>query len=271
MKRGGKISSPEQRLVDLMQEVKATDRWLDNTKLRELISFGSDAVPCLEEILRDAIEKRFNPAFKLTPRAQDNFAIIHALFILAHLRSEPSLPLILDFLSQEPEVLDYWLFDTLLDEIWEVLFALGANHLGQLEAFILNSRSSLLSRLAVCTALVQIGLCYEGEKQRVAEIFADVLRLEGEDPDFMGLVISELMDFNHEALQPAILTALAKNDVWSGIISAEEVNESYQYPRVRKLVPVDLFERLKLYTYLEPPTSVRTLYKTKRRNIEKSL
>jgi hypothetical protein len=271
MKRGGKISSPEQRLVDLMQEVKTTDHWLDNTKLREIVSFGSEAVPHLEEILRAAIEKRFGPAFKSTPRAQDNFAIIHALFILAHLRSESSLPLILDFLSQEPEVLDYWLFDAMLDEIWEVLFALGADQLNQLERFILNSHNSLLSRLAVCTALVQIGLYYEEKKSRVAEIFADVLRLEGEDPDFMGLVISELMDFKHEALQPAILAALAKNDVWSGIISAAEIHESYQNPRVRKLVPVNLFERFKLYTYVEPPASVKALHKAGHRNFEKFL
>ncbi|MFQ5752328.1 MAG: DUF1186 domain-containing protein, partial [bacterium] len=215
--------------------------------LKEIISYGSKVVPYLEDILRRALQKGVARKLKTPQNNSDWLVVVQAFYLLAHLRAEDSLDLVLEFLSQKQEILDYWLHDLLTDDVWEVIFYLGQNQLNKLQAFVLNPNHNIFARLAICTALVQIGLHIESKKDQVIAIFKKVLDLENEETDFIGLVVSELLDLNEEALRPALLRALEKNDVWSGIISPIEVNRSYASKHARKLNPLDIFERYKLF------------------------
>jgi len=99
------------------------------------------------------------------------------------------------------------------------------------------------------------------------------LKSENEDSEFIGLLVSELMDLRDEALKPLMLKALEKNLIWSGIISSEEVNSGFKKKRVRKIVPLELAQRIeyfKQYTY-GATTSSRTSRQEKRRILEESL
>lgn len=266
MKRGGNSGANQRQLVNLLNELRTADDWLDNDTLKKIVSYGQPVVPHLEEILK--LSLKITPS---TPQTASNqigsYAVLHVLFILAHLRSESSLPVVLEFLSQKPDFLDCYLHDSLLDEIWEVVFWLGANHILKLEKFILNPKNNTLSRLAVCTALIQIALHHPARKTRVTQVFKELLNLKKDDPDFVGLMISELLDLKSAALRPHILAALERNKIWSGIISAEDIRRSYMSPHLRKLAPTDLFARYRLYTRFARVTSVR---KIQRRDVEKS-
>lgn len=267
MTRGGKRIGKEQQLAELLNELRTADRWLDNHRLRKLAAYGANLIPELENILTRSLESA--RAAVTAPGAGGGYAVLHALFLLAHLRAEKSLSVILKFLSQKPDFLDCYLHDSLLDEIWEVVFHLGVNQISELEKFILNRQNNTLSRLAVCTALVQLALHHPRRKRRVEQVFQKLLRLKKDDIDFVGLVISELLDLKSAALRPLLLAALEKNKVWSGIISAEDISRSYKNQRARKLTPTDLFERYKLYTHFAYVTPIVAL-QSKRRT-EKSL
>ncbi|HEX9654320.1 MAG TPA: DUF1186 domain-containing protein [bacterium] len=268
MTRGGKNVGNELQFAELLSALRRSDHWLENVKLKKIVSYGDRLLPHLEDILTQSLDSNLHPSQPGDCQPQ-GYAVLHALFLLTHLQAEKSLPVILKFLSQKPDFLDCYLHDSLLDEIWEVLFGLGENHLAELEKFVLNTRNNTLSRLAVCTALIQIALHHPTRKRRVTQAFKGLLSIKNDDPDFIGLVISELLDLKSPTLRPFMLAVLSKNEVWSGIISVEDVSRSYKDKHVRKLIPIDLFERYRLYTRFAHVTPVKTLHKTQRR-VEKS-
>ena len=73
-----------------------------------------------------------------------------------------------------------------------------------------------------------------------------VLALEEEEPDFTGLLVSEILDLREPDLRSDIVRSLKKNAVWSGIITVEEVNRSLQNKKTRRLRPLGIFERYEL-------------------------
>lgn len=246
MKKGA-VKNPEFKLPKLIKELHHVDCWIDFNKLQRLLDYGDEAVPELENIVRKALHRRTTQDFTAPPSDMPWYTVLHALYLLAELRSERSLDLVLEFLSQKEEFLDYWLHDLLNDDIWEVVYYLGQNQIDKLEAFVLNQKVSVFARLTVCTALIQIAAHDARKAPRVSAIFKKVLALEKEDPDFIGLLASELLDLKRDELKPAILEALDRHGVWEGIISAEEVEQSYRKRSVRKLNPLDLFERYEFF------------------------
>jgi hypothetical protein len=267
MTRGGTNLGNDQQFAELLHSVRTSEQWLDNVKLKQIVSYGAGMVPHLEDILKQSLSN--HPQNQPTNTQPQSYAILHTLFLLAHLQSEKSLPVILEFLSRRPDFLDCYLHDSLLDEIWEVVFCLGANHIADLETFILNRQNNTLSRLAIATALVQLALHYPNLKGRIVLSFTRLLDQKKDDPDFLGLVISELLDLKSATLRPHMLAALEKNIVWSGIITTEDVSRNYKTKQVRKLTPIDLFKRHKLYTHFANVVQVQTSQKSQRRT-EKS-
>lgn len=274
MNRGGNAGRNQRRLETLLRDLRTADCSIESEKLQEILSFGSLAVPRLEAIIQNVLRKSSKIESNIAPKNTEWFILVHALYLLAHLRSEKSLALVLDFMSQKQQILDYWLHDLLNEDIWEVVYLLGRNQLTTLEEFVLNQENNSFSRLAVCTALVQIALNNTSKQKDVGKIFRKVLKLENEDPDFIGLVVSELMDLLDEGLRPLILNALEENDVWSGIISPEEVNRSYQNKHTRTLAPLDLSERYEYFrqqAYFSKTASGISPKVAKLRKLEKSL
>lgn len=243
MKQGRKKTTEQPQLESLVAGLRTVDCAIEREKLDQILSFGPDAVPCLEALIAEVLEKTARGGATSRPRNTDWFVVVHALYLLAHLGAERSLSLVLKFLGQKQEILDYWLHDLLNEDIWELPYLLGSKQLDELETFVLHKQNNLFCRLAVCTALVQIALNDAGKQNRIRQIFARVMELEDEDPDFIGLVVSELMDWQDAALKPLILSVLHRGGVWSGIISADDVERCYERSRPRKLQPLDLHAR----------------------------
>lgn len=266
MNRGG----ANEQLQDLISELHEVDSRIDNGKLRQIVAFGPRAIPHLESILVEALEKSSQIDLKTPYSNRDWFTVVHALYLLAEIRAEDSLGLVLEFLAQKQNVLDYWLHELLDDDVWEILFFLGQNRLDSLGALVLDQRINSFSRLSVGTALIQIGLHQPSKVASVVEIFKKVLKLPDEDPDFSGLLVSELLDFKNDALRADLIEALKKNKVWSGIISPDEVDWSYKNKQVRKLQPLNIFERYRLfrqYTNITAPSRSELTEKVKQYNL----
>lgn len=247
MKKAREPSSREQKLKELITELHKFDCWIDFKKLKKIVSYGNALVPHLEKILCNVLGNRSKISLQNPPKDAEWFIVIHVLYLLAQLRSENSLDLILEFLSQKVEFLDYWLHDILCEDIWEVIYYLGQNQLNELEAFVLNQNVNVFSRLTVCTALIQMSARHKSKREEVARIFKRVFGLENEDPDFIGLLASELLDIKDESLHSGILNAIEQHNVWPGIISTQEVHLLYKNKKVRTLEVLDIFQRYKCF------------------------
>lgn len=86
------------------------------------------------------------------------FFIVHALFLLAELEAENSLPKILEFLSQDEEFVYFWLGDILTEDIQYVIYKLGKNKMKLLEKFLLNKDYYLYFQETVSMGLAKIAV-----------------------------------------------------------------------------------------------------------------
>jgi len=254
MNRGGNDRRTTKELVSLFEAFQAEGGWLDENTLKELLDYGEPLIPKLEQIIEAAIAKSRTMDEKAPAQDSNWIASVQALYLLAHLNARDSFDLVLDFLAQKQEKLHHWLPDIVSDDVWEVLYLLGQEQVEKLHQFVLDTKANEFSRLSACTALIQIALNNPSKKERIAQIFSELLAKK-QDPDFVGMVIAELMDLKETSLQPVILDALQRHRVWSGIISAEEVKTCYRNKRVRKLTPLDIFERIRHFKQISHYTS----------------
>ena len=235
----------ESSLELLIKNLYEKDCWVDFNIIRQIIDYGQAAIPLLEDIIRKQLSRE-----NYTHQGE-NFAVIHAIFLLGQLRSQNSLTLILEFLSREQKYLDALIPEAIMEDFWEVLYYLGKNQLDLLEEFILEQDNNLFSRLIVCTTLIQIALLEPGKSKAVVQIFKKLLNLSGEDPDFMGLVCSELLDLKAPELYEPILQCIKKYQIWPGLLSKEDLLQIYQSKHVRKLKPLDIFKRYEQWRTLK--------------------
>ncbi len=236
MKRGESVSSRPSRLDLLIHELHTHDCSVSNDALSEIISFGAQAVPALENIISTRLAAQNSLDLSRPPHNTDWFAMVHAMYLLAHLRSASSLRIVLDFLSRPQPFIDYWLQDLVDEDLWEILFLLGGGNLPELDEFIRDQNVSPFSRLAGCTALVQIALHFEAKRQAVCDIFKKLLNERQADADFLGLVLSELLDLGDTALKPVMLRTLQDNEVWPGILSVADIEKAYSAGH-KRIVP----------------------------------
>lgn len=240
MDRGGKEELLDARLTRLLTSLVSPECDVSLQELQELVSNKQHVIPLLEEILDRAQAREID---LVCPPANNAWmAVVHALFLLAHMRSQASFDKILKFLSQDEAVLHYWLHDLLVDDVWEVLYLLGEAQVEKLIGFFVDEKVSAAARVSACTALVQIALRHPGEQPRIFDAFRKVLRAKHPDPEFVGLIICELTDLKAEALRNDLLRALKTQRVWPGLINAADIRAAYRSP-VRKRVPYDLGER----------------------------
>jgi len=143
------------------------DCFIEEEALKEILSLGEAVVPDLELILRSFID---DPDLL---EGQDGweFAHLHAFFLLAELRSERSLPLILEFLAQDEDFLESALSDMLTEDLWEVVCKCGVNSLDDLEQFVLNPAHYEYARTTVLSALAQIGLHFPEKRDEAVDVF----------------------------------------------------------------------------------------------------
>ncbi|MCG8603489.1 DUF1186 family protein [bacterium] len=242
----GDLTIDDSGLSDLISELRTLDFSIQPQQLTQILSHDKKLIPHLEDIIREALKESDDSNLTVVQRQSDAYAVVHAFYLLAQLQAEKSLDLVLEFLAQKQTVIDYWLLELVQDDLWEVIFHLGQNRLGKLHEFMTVSANNVFSRLTVATTLVQLALHFDSKRPAIIETFQRVLGLRDEEPDFIGLLVSELLDLCELKLQLPILQALRRNRVWSGIITEDQVRRSMQRRSPRRLRPLGIFERYEL-------------------------
>ena len=105
-------------------------------ELLELIQLPKESlIQDLELVLQDAVERYqyFNQVVDWSVKSHS--FVHHAVFLLAELNSEKSLPKILEVISYEEEFLELYFADLLTEDVWIVLYKLGKNQVELLESF----------------------------------------------------------------------------------------------------------------------------------------
>jgi hypothetical protein len=207
----------------------------------------------LESVLRDAIERggyflaeaqseESQSSWDGLPR-DDCYFPMHAIFFLGELRSEGSVSLVLELLSQHPDILAMYFGDALGERLWQPLYHLLGGQLEVAHDFLIAPGVSRAGKCAVVEAAVQV---ITSEPQRSSEVIGmlgRVLELVNASPrednildtEFISHFIWIAADHCLEELMPPIRAAYERGHVIESIVGDEqEIVESISPPVDKK-------------------------------------
>ena len=248
----------------VFEELYKKDFFIDEAPLREILALGKEAAaPELEKIANDVLD-HFDPDLPDGKEPADDdwyrhFYFLHALFLLAELDAEESLPLLLRLLRKDQEFMEYWFGDNIYEEVPELIAKLGRNQLPALMEAVNDPALSLYSRHLVTAGLVRIAALHPdkrpsvigffreylrnalGQADRIEEVFpADQDEINGYDVyTYIGFLVTDLEGINALELESEIRQCYRQGLV-DELIGDEETIE-FGEDSVRP--PRDIFER----------------------------
>ncbi|MDY0348482.1 MAG: DUF1186 domain-containing protein [Tenuifilaceae bacterium] len=196
----------------------------------------------LENVLIDGIA-RYNYFRRIEDKgdySEETFSFpIHALFLLAEVRSEQSLDLVLEFCSQSIEFLDFWLDSHITESLPGIFYFIGANQLDRLKGFVKQPRIYTYVRTAVSTSVSQIVFHHSSRRQEVMEWYKDVfnffisanLKDQVICSDTISLMVNDTVEIRLAELLPLVEELYHKGYVLEDIAdSLEETKERFNAP-----------------------------------------
>jgi len=180
-------------------------------KIGELLSLEKEWLRIdLETVVYDAI-RRFT-FFEKQELDTEPDSCLHALYLLKEIKAEESLSVLLELLRQPERVLDFWLFDVLTENIWQVIYVLGLNQPGKLADFLKEPYNHSFARSEISVALTQIVLHHPERRNEIIALYKDVIHFliinkaneAINDPTVVGLMLDDIIEFNGKELLPEI-------------------------------------------------------------------
>lgn len=230
--------------IDIPQEI-----------LKEIVALDRNTVIAdLEKILEDAVV-RYQYFLDLEEQCESP---LHAICLLAELKSENSLEAVLSFLENHEEVLGFWLGDHITETIWMPLYSLSQNKLQLLKRFLLQPGIYTFSKAAVSEALAQAAIYHPEKSDEIAGIYKEMLSFFNNselkdnviDSDFLGLAIADIIDCGFVELLPEIKPLFEKGYVDLGMNGPyddviKHINDPNQRAEKKKIENIfELYERI---------------------------
>lgn len=208
--------APHFRLPQTIQLYQHAFSTLPNEVITDLLATDREQLRLdLEDVVRDAIQRYYHFSRQETSFHTTTFPL-HALYLLQEIRSEQSLPVVLELLRQPEEILEYWLGDLLTGDIWPVLYTLGLHQLSLLADYLKEPLNHTYARVEVLATLQQVALHHPERRQEVLALMKDLLEFymaQADDDTLMdGTVVAFLINYLAEMkageLVPEIKSAL---------------------------------------------------------------
>lgn len=207
----------------------------------------------LEHVFMDTVIRQSH--FREDDWQEDNYNFfLHALYMLTELRAYESLPVILDFLGQDKEFLDYWVADWLETYFHPTLYLLAQNQLEVLKNFALEENIYSWSRVLVCEIVGQVAMKQPERRAEVVAWFRHIIRYHLDnaqndnliDTDFLSSVIGDITHFNAVELEEDIKELYQTgwiNDTFYGDLTEilKSVHDTFD-PHYDNPIPLDIYE-----------------------------
>ena len=233
---------------------------IDATILKSILELPrKDLITDLENVISDSI-RRYEYYVNIANEDEWDEELFtfpfHAMYLLAELESEKSLGIVLQFLRQGDEFLDFWLGDSLTEDVWEIIYKLGQNKLNDLKNLFFEKNQYPFALTPVLTAMSQIVHHHPDRRQEVLDWYKSIFiyyldHLDDDDlldTDTIAMLISDCIDIGPIELLPYI-EKLYQHDVVNEEIcgSFQEVKKDIENPwfEVKKIK--NIYDR---YEYL---------------------
>mgnify|MGYP006999945084 CR=1 FL=1 len=163
------------------------------TAVKKILALPLEAlIADLELVLQDA-ELRYPAYFEREEAGKEPLPLsmisfpVHAIFLLAELKSTNSLGKVCRFLGKNSEMVDYWLAEHLTQNLWMALFKLGKDNLERLQKFARNQDADWRARAATTSAVAQVAWHYSGRRKEVFAWFEAFLAIISKNSKMMTM------------------------------------------------------------------------------------
>ncbi|MGG5569033.1 DUF1186 domain-containing protein [Myroides odoratimimus] len=163
----------------------------------------------LEAVLDDSIARYTYFSKEEFDSSNYNF-VFNSLLLLRELKATESLPKLLHVLAQSEEYLYMYFADLLPEYLWMIIYQLGQNQIEVLLDYVKKPLIYTYSKTAVTSAISQLALFQPKRRREVIKCLKDVMNyyIKGKeeeiDPDFIGLLIGDVVDIQAKELLPEI-------------------------------------------------------------------
>ena len=182
------------------------DSNIEKEKLEKILSLPRETlIKDLQTVLTDIIQRytyfrKLEEAGRLGEEAI--FFGCHAVYLLGELEAEEALDFILETFKQDSDFLQFWYFDLLTEDFWEILLKTGKNQLGKLQDFVLRPNIDTYARTEIINSVSQLAHHYPEQRTEVIDwlgtIMGGVIAANPDsgiiDSDFNGFLIWEAVE-----------------------------------------------------------------------------
>ncbi|MEO8149045.1 MAG: DUF1186 domain-containing protein [Bacteroidia bacterium] len=209
---------------DAISHLYYNDLIIPHEILKEIIALPRQTlISDLEKMLLDA-EDRFQ-YFNNGKFTSGEVAFpIHAFFILKEINATESLQLILSFLENDGDFLNFWLRDHIHETLWQALYSLGFDSLNAFKKHLLKPGLHYHGKTPVSIALCQMVIHHPEKRNEIIEIYKEVFNVFNEatpddnivDTEFISFAVSDVVECYLPELLPLIKPLFEKDyiDVW---------------------------------------------------------
>lgn len=153
----------------VFSDLYQTDCFVEPEVLDEIIALGQSAVPDIEAMLDDTLNRYEEYSDSL--EWYQTFFATHAIFLLYELDAQASLDKMLEVTIQDAEFHEFWYGDSVYEDLPQVLIKLGRNQINKLIEFIEDVETPLYNRDFANVSLSQIALQYPENRQKVIDFY----------------------------------------------------------------------------------------------------
>lgn len=246
-----------------IEALYSNDMRVDHNVIRGILELPrTSLIEDLETVVEDSI-RRFE-YFRGLERQYERWKpeefsfVLHALFLLAELKAEESLPVLLRLFRQGEELLEFWFGDMLVQMGVEVICSLGRHQLAELQAFMKEKDNYTYARNAIHTAVTQLVLHNPTRRKEVTDWFDELFLFFLEnaeddriiDTDLISLMVADCVDLRATELKDIIRNLYEHGLVERGITGTlDEVLRDMRSGRYKpdKYEIYDIYSR---YDYL---------------------
>ena len=185
-----KTVSPQYKLSEI--EMLFSEDELSKFNLKKISKLArKDLIDDLNILLNDAVNR-----FSVYSNDDESYFVINAMLLCGEIEAEECLEKILKLLSQNEEMIHFYFGDYLTEMVWEVLFRIGKNKIGDFVGFLKDNENYTFAKTEVARTLAEIYLSDINMREDIKAAFKDVLNfyLESKtyDSTFIGLFICSI-------------------------------------------------------------------------------
>ncbi len=203
---------PAAVLIEIMTELGL----YVNKQLAQEIAKKDDAVFHLRKLIQDGHYWYINGP-------GDTWSPIHAIHILALIKSNDALALLLDTIRFKGEDLDAWLTES----VPALLVAFGEEAIEKLKEFSQDETLEAFARGTVSSALTALAKKFPSHEADIKSHLIKLLKATRDDI-FAGLIADDLASFHDPSLKMEILKAFLNDKIDRTIVSKDEINATIE-------------------------------------------